>query len=219
MGQTAQVRSIDVLPLIASGLIKFRAQCASALDDMEIELRRVQEWIGNERKEYWVRELNRAYEKLNHARVALHQAKMTRKVAQHDPACIDEKRAVERAERRVRLAQEKIDAVRHWKRAIDRAVDDFVRRRTQFASWLETDLPRAVTALNQMSESLVTYISMGAPTDGAASETSGFVVPALAGNDGAPVETGTTNGAPAEAGTTSDRPAEAGTTNDQEAAP
>jgi hypothetical protein len=163
MGETAQVRSIDVLPLIASGLIKFRSQCAGALDDIEIELRRVREWIGHDRKEYWAHELNRAYERLNQARVGLHQAKMAKKVGQHDPACVDEKRAVERAQQRVRLAQEKINAVRHWTRAIDRAVDDFVRQRTQFAGWLETDVPAAVTALNKMSESLVTYISMAAP--------------------------------------------------------
>jgi hypothetical protein len=167
---TAQVRSIDVLPLLASGLIKFRGQCASALDDMEIELRRVQEWIGHERKEYWTHELNRAYERLNQARVALQQARLARKIAEHEPACVDEKRAVARAEGRVRLAQQKVEAVRHWKRAVDRAVDDFVRARTQFAGWLETDLPHAVAALNQMSESLVTYIGMEAPTDAAVLE-------------------------------------------------
>jgi hypothetical protein len=168
MSQFARVASIDVLPLIASGLQKFRGHCGAALDDLEIEIRRVQEWIDHDRKEYWSRELNRAYENLNQARVQLHQAKVARKVGQHEPACVDEKRVVERAQHRVRIAHEKIEAVRHWKRAIDRAIDDFMRGRAQFATWLETELPHAATALNQMSESLVTYISMEAPPDPAA---------------------------------------------------
>ncbi len=90
---------------------------------------------------------------------------VVRRVADREPACIDEKRAVERARRRVGTAERKIEAVRRWTGVIDRAADDFRRARTQFATWLDVDLSRAAAALDQMSESLVTYISLEAPSD------------------------------------------------------
>ncbi len=165
MGGTARVTSIDVLPLLAAGLAKFRGEAQGALEDLAIEVRRAQEWIHHDRKEYWQRELHRAYENLNQARLQLQQAHTARRVGDLEPACIDEKRAVERARRRVATAQEKIEAVRHWTTAIDRAVDDFHRIRTQFGTWLEIELPRGIAALSQMSESLVSYISTEAPVD------------------------------------------------------
>jgi uncharacterized phage infection (PIP) family protein YhgE len=180
MAGTARVTSIDVLPLLAAGLAKFRGEAQGALEDLAIEVRRAREWIHHDRKEYWQRELHRAYEHLNQARLQLQQAHTARRVGDHEPACIDEKRAVERAKRRVANAQEKIEAVRHWTTAIDRAVDDFHRIRTQFGTWLDVELPRGIAALNQMSESLVSYISTEAPvdpnraaTDGRAEETAG----------------------------------------------
>jgi hypothetical protein len=160
MTRAARVTSIDVLPLLAAAMHKFRGQAVSVLDDLDIEARRIAEWIHHDRKEYWERELRRAQEKLNQARLQLQQARMTRRVGDHEAACLDEKRAVTVAQRRVEIARQKIEAVRHWTRVIDRAVDDFLRSRSRFAAWLDVDFPQATAALDQMSEALVTYITL-----------------------------------------------------------
>jgi hypothetical protein len=165
MGRTAKVASIDVLPLLAAAVQKFRSEGQSAVDDLETELRRALDWIHHERKDHWAQEWRRANEALIQARLKLQQAMVTRRVADREPSCIDEKRAVERATRRVATAQRKIEAVRRWTATIDRAADDFRRARTQFATWLDIDVSRAAAALDQMSESLVTYISLEAPSE------------------------------------------------------
>ncbi len=163
MARSAKVTSLDALPLLAAALQKFRGESAAALDDLEIELRRINEWIHHERKTYWTKQRDRAYEALNQARLQLQQAKISRRVGDREPACVEEKRAVTKAKRRLELAREKIEAVRRWTVTIDRAMDDFQRGRTRFAAWLETDLQRGVAELNRMSESLVYYISLETP--------------------------------------------------------
>jgi len=163
MSQSAKVTSIDVLPLLTAALQKFRSEGASAMDDLETELRRALDWIHHDRKDYWTRELHRAQEALVQARLQLQQALVVRRVADREPSCVDEKRAVERARRRVETAQRKIEAVRHWTGVLDRATDDFRRARTQFSAWLDIDLARAAAALDHMSESLVSYISLETP--------------------------------------------------------
>jgi len=165
MGKPARVTSIDVLPTLTAALEKFRGEARSVLDDLDIEIRRILEWIHSERKSYWDREVRKAQEELNRAKLSLQQARMSRRVADHEPPCLDEKRAVEKARRRLEVAQQKLRAVRQWSGTIDRAVDDFQRCRTQFSVWLETDLARAVAALKQMSASLVNYISLEAPSE------------------------------------------------------
>ncbi len=165
MGQFARVTSIGVLQTLAAALQRFRGESASVLDDVEIELRRALEWIHHDRKEYWTHELRRAWEGQSQARVQLQQSRMSRRIAGHEPTCVDEDRALDRAKRRVETAEQKVEAVRRWTHDIDRAVDEFQRSRVQFTTWLDTDLMQAVAALNRMSESLASYVSLAAPTD------------------------------------------------------
>ena len=163
MSRSARVASIDVLQTLAGALQRFRCDAAGALDDLEMELRHALEWIHHDRKEYWTREVQRGCENVTQARLQLEQARIMRRVAGREPSCIDEKRTLERARRRLETARQKVEAVEHWTYAVDRAVDEFRRSRAQFVTWLDTDLARAVAALNRMSESLDTYVSLEAP--------------------------------------------------------
>jgi hypothetical protein len=165
MSRFARVTSIDVLQTLASALQKFRGEATGALDDIDVELRRALEWIHHDRKDYWAHELRLSVENVSQARVQLQQARMSRRIADREPSCVDEQRALERAKRRFETAQEKVEAVRHWSYAVDRAVDEFHRSRAKFVTWLDADLLQGVAALNRMSESLVSYTSLEAPTD------------------------------------------------------
>jgi hypothetical protein len=165
MSRFARVTSISVLQLMQSALQKFRGEAAGAMDDLDAEVRRVLEWIHHDRKEYWAHELRRSYEGVSQARIQLQQARISRRIAGHEPTCVDEERALERAKRRLETADQKVKAVQHWSIVIDRAVDEFQRSRTRFLTWLDTDLLQAVAALNRMGESLASYVSLEAPTD------------------------------------------------------
>src|SRR5664279_4214184 len=111
MGRSARVTSIGVLQTTAGALQRFRGESAGALDDLDIEVRRVLEWIHHDREEYWAQELRRSYEGASQARLQLQQARMSRQIAGHEPACVDEKRAMERAKRRLETAEQKVQAV------------------------------------------------------------------------------------------------------------
>jgi hypothetical protein len=165
MSQSARITSIDVLPLLAAALQKFRSEGAGAADDVASEVRRALEWIHHDRKDYWTTELRRAEDALSQARVQLQQAMAVRRLADRAPSCDDEKRAVERAKRRAETARRKLAAVHHWSITLERAADDFRRSHMQFASWIDIDVSRAVATLNKMSESLVTYVSMKPPDE------------------------------------------------------
>jgi hypothetical protein len=165
MARSARVLSVGVLQTLASAILKYRGESASVVDDLDGIAHRVMEWIHHDRKDYWARELRLAWEELAQARIRLQQAKTVRKVAGQTPSCIDEERAVERAKRRVATAEEKVKAVQHWSRVLDRAMDDFQRGRTQFATWLENDLRQGVAALDHKSDALDTYVSLEQPMD------------------------------------------------------
>ena len=164
MSGYARVRSIDVLQITAAAVQKFRGDAARVLDEIDIEARRAEGWIHHDRKEYWARELRRSEDAVTQARLQLQQARTTRRVADRDPACDEEKRILARAIRRHETAQRKVAAVQRWTRAVDHAIDEYQRVRIQFQAWLEGDLVKGVAALDRMSASLESYTSLGAPT-------------------------------------------------------
>jgi hypothetical protein len=165
MGQSARVKSIEVLDVIASALKTFRADSLSALDDLDIELHRALEWIHHDRTEYWKRELRRSEDKLIEAKLQLKQAQTSRRMDDYRPDCVEEQRALERAKQRLRTAEQKFKAVQLWTHNIDRAVSTCQQARTQFVIWLDGEVPKGVAALKRMSGSLETYVSLQVPVD------------------------------------------------------
>jgi uncharacterized protein YukE len=163
MGRAARVTSIGVLDITAVAMQRFRTEAGMVLDELQMQMQRSVEWIRHDRKDYWTEELRRSWEGLSAARVQLQQAQVSRRIAGREPACIDEKRALERAKRRLETAEQKLQAVKHWTQVVERAADEFQQSRTQFSTWLDTDLVQAVAALKRMSASLESYTSLGAP--------------------------------------------------------
>ncbi|MEN6408067.1 MAG: hypothetical protein ABFC77_16555 [Thermoguttaceae bacterium] len=165
MGRAARVTSIDALDTLSVALQRFRDDAAMATEDVDVALRRVLEWIHHDRKDYWTQELRRSWEGVSQAKLQLQQARTSRKIAGREPSCIDEQRALDRAKRRLEIAEQKVKAVQHWANALDHAADEFQQSRTRFANWLDTDLTTALAALDRMSRSLESYVSLATPSE------------------------------------------------------
>jgi hypothetical protein len=165
MSPRARVTTIDALPEMAGALDRFRLEVSAALDDLDMEVRRALEWIHHDAKDYWKKESRRGSEKVSEARIQLQQATTMRRMADHTPTCIDEKKALEKAKRRLQMADDKVLAVQRWAHAIDRAADDYRAARGPVAGWLDSELPKALAALKRMREALEIYVRMQAPVD------------------------------------------------------
>lgn len=165
MGQGARVTSLDAVAEMSAAVQTFRFDASTALDGLDMEIRRALEWIHNDRREHWDREVRRDWERISEARVQLQQAMTARRIDERDPSCVDEKKTLERAKRHLDVAQRKVEAVRHWTNAIDRAVNEYRAARAQMTSWLEIDAPRAVSTLSRLMESLEAYVGMDMPVE------------------------------------------------------
>src|SRR5262249_7650511 len=117
-----------------------------------------------DRPAYWKMEARRSSEALAHAKDELAHSRTYKKVGDYIPACIEEKKAVEKAKRRLEHAEEKIDIVRHWIVATRHAVDEFQGHVQQLTGMLEGDIPHAIHLLERMSKALEQYARGAAPT-------------------------------------------------------
>jgi hypothetical protein len=161
MANPAQVKSIGSLQSMTAALECFHADAASALDELDLEIRRALQWIGDDCRQYWKQEIRRSTERVVEAKLALEHAQMFRGDGERQGSCIEEKKVLEREKRRLQNAESKIEAVKHWSITLERTVNEYRAIRSQFANWLESDLPKAVAVMSRMIAALETYVRLG----------------------------------------------------------
>jgi len=165
MSRSANVRAIEVVPVLSVALQKFGEEAATALTDLELEVNRAIHWISCELKEYWTQQVRKAQEQVAEARITLERKQMFR-AAEERSSCIEEKKALEAAKRRLQLCQQKLEAVRRWSRVLARQFMEYKGRVAVLSSWLQTDLPKGLALLKSMAGALETYVQLDAASAG-----------------------------------------------------
>ncbi|MEI8376891.1 MAG: hypothetical protein WCJ35_29100, partial [Planctomycetota bacterium] len=165
MGQ-ARLTRIDAVQEMAAAVDIFRNEATAALESLDIEIRRALEWIHHDRHDHWSHQVRHGWEHITEARVQLQQAMTARRIGNHDPDCIDEKKALARAKKRLEIAQEKVESVRHCALVIDHAVNEYRGARTPLSSYLESEVPKGLAALRRMMDNLEDYLAQHAPSSG-----------------------------------------------------
>src|SRR4030095_8038308 len=140
----------------------FGDEVQAALVALELAARRAIAWVEHDRSRYWPREIQRASDCLSEARIALDRAEL--KIGSEDRRyAYDERKAVERAKRRLQLAEAKTEAVRRWRVQIRKDVDQYAAQIAKMRQYLDTDQQRAIAELEQMAAALDLYIDVPSP--------------------------------------------------------
>ncbi len=159
MGRLAKVTSIDVVEHFAAALKGFGEDAKTALDGVDMELRRALNWIQREQKDFWTQRIRRGWDEVNIARKEL-ERKMMFHVGDDRPSLHDERLALEAAKRRLHLAQEKLEAVKRWSHRAEREVNEYIGAIQQLRRWMEFDLPEAQADLARMARALEDYVAL-----------------------------------------------------------
>lgn len=154
--RAANITSIEAIRAFATAMRAFEDGAEDAAVQLELEARRPVAWI-DELSMYWPKEVRKASDAQSEARINLEQCELT--ISGEDRrSCYDERKALEKAKRRLRTAEEKVQAVRRWKVQIRKEVEEFQVQIAKLRQFLESDLVHSVTSLQRMSEALEQYV-------------------------------------------------------------
>src|SRR5262245_15708731 len=160
----ARITDVTALADFRAALAEFALAASQSLTDIQLELRRGLDWITGDRGVHWQSEARRSADLVARAKDELVHSRTYKKVGDYTPSCIEEKKAVEMAKRRLEHAEQKVQAVRHWTLAARRAVDEFQGPVQQLMGMIDGDIPRAIALLERMSVALEQYSTVAAPT-------------------------------------------------------
>jgi hypothetical protein len=160
---SANVQSQTAVSDFRADLCTFIVEARQALTAIEMEARRAVEYITETQAQTWQGEVRRGVEKVAHAKLEIHNVRTFKRIGDHVPSCIQEKKDLDKAERRLRLAEAKVEAVRHWGRIAEQAFREFQTRLAQFIGVLDGELPKAVSSLERILMTLDAYLAVEPP--------------------------------------------------------
>jgi hypothetical protein len=201
MDSQVRVASLDAFLDFRAAYAKFGERSQHALTQVDVEIRRMLDWLGTEQVAFWKGEIRRREDKENEARAALHRKRITAAFG-NTAADSEEVHQVRKAQARLREAEEKLKLVKQWYLVIEQEVTEYRGPSQQLKNLLDGAEPRALASLDRMAEVIESYLAVALPgSEGlqaafAAAATDPAVLAAAA--EGAPAESEISAAAPEE---------------------
>jgi hypothetical protein len=130
---------------------------------IDLEMRRVLDWLEHDRPGFWRRQVRDAHDGVTEARAALHRCLMY-PINDERPACYEERAELKKAEARLAYCDEKSERLRHWVREVRHESFEYEGRTSQMMEIVEFDVPRAIAILDRLLAHLNDYQSIRVPT-------------------------------------------------------
>ena len=163
VSEGAQVGSVAAIEAFKASLANYIDESKQALTMIDLEIRRAVDWVRIDRAEFWKHEIRRAGDAVNRAKDDLHRCISFKSMENYTPSCVDERKALQRAQERLKHAEQKAENVRRWTRAMQHELNEYSGRIVQFNAALEGDIPKALNVLSRILDHLDRYVHTSAP--------------------------------------------------------
>jgi hypothetical protein len=156
MNGSANVQSLAAITATKAALVTFAEQVQQALAMIDVESRRMLEWLEHDRPRFWRMQVREATDEVTQAKAALHRCLMY-PVTDERPSCREERAALKKAEAKLAYCQEKAERLQHWKRELQHELFQYQGRIGQLVRLVESDVPEAIHVINKLLARLEEY--------------------------------------------------------------
>jgi len=159
MAESAKVGSIDAIREFREALGNFIEDARNGLTAVEMENRRMTEWVNNTQRLYWINEVKRRREKMNEIRGELHRRKLS------GAGDTEAKEAVRIAKNRLQESEIKVEVVKKAAPVLQHAIDEYLGLARPLGDMLTGELENCMALLERMADALDDYIRISSPSN------------------------------------------------------
>jgi len=157
MADQAKITSVEAIETFRAALILYLGQARPALEEVSAELTRTKSWLQNDQRRTWETELRRRQKKLDEAQQELFSARLS--TFQETTSL--QMMAVQRWQRAVREAEEKLARLKKWDRELENRSEPLLKQAEQFQTFLTIEMPKAIAYLGETVKILEAYADTG----------------------------------------------------------
>ena len=158
MADRARVTSVEAIEAFRARLIVYLSKARPTLEEVSSELMRTRQWLQNDQRRYWENECRVRGKKLERAQAELFSATTSRM----QQASSAQQMAVRKAKAAFDEAQEKLARLKKWDRELENRSEPLLKLVDQLHDYTVSEMPRAVTYLDQVVRTLDAYANVAA---------------------------------------------------------
>jgi len=157
MAEQAKITSVEAIDSFRAALVLYLSRARPALEEISAEIVRVRTWLQNDQCRLWENELRVRRRKLEEAQQELFSAR----ISSFQESTSLQSMAVQRWQRSVREAEEKLARLKRWEQELDNRSEPLVKQAEQFQTFLLTEAPKAIAYLGEIVKTLESYTDIG----------------------------------------------------------
>ncbi len=163
MSKSARVLSVESLKDFRLSMVKFVEEARGALSGVDMELRRMRDWLERDQLGYWQAQVKRRSEDVMNARSELAKRKIA---AQGSDTISDteQKEKLREAMRRLRVAEEKVALVKRLIPQLHHTIAEYKSCSSPLSDHLNGGMDKSIHRLGSMIKSLEDYLALSAPS-------------------------------------------------------
>ena len=161
MGEQVKVADVETIERFRAQLIQAAETFGLALEEAEGDIERTLAWLESDRPDTWRKQIRKAQDKVVECKSALFRKQEIKATPEARPSVVDERKALERAQRRLAFCEEKLRNTKRWSTELPRQAVVFKGALTGMHVMLDRDVPRINAMLKRMTEHLEEYLRGG----------------------------------------------------------
>jgi cob(I)alamin adenosyltransferase len=165
MPDQANVSSVDAINEFRSKLIVYLTKARTTIEEANSEVMRTRQWLENDQRTYWQRELRARKQAMEQAQSELFSAR----ISLVSKASAAQELQLHRAQRAIREVEAKMTVLKKWDRDLENRTEPLTRLIDQLGSFILIEMNQAVASLGATVKALEDYSSIHTPTADASS--------------------------------------------------
>lgn len=161
MGEQVKVADVETIERFRAQLIQAAETFGLALEEAEGDIERTMAWLETDRPDTWRRQIRKAQDKVVECKSALFRKQEIKATPEARPSVVDERKALERAQRRLEFCEEKLRSTKRWSTELPRQMVVFKGALSGMHVMIDRDVPRINAMLKRMTEHLEEYLRGG----------------------------------------------------------
>jgi hypothetical protein len=179
MSRTANVISVQTLKDFKLAMIAFGEDARASLSSVDMELRRVRDWLERDQLGYWNAQIKKRQEDMMQAKADLFKRKLSQ---QGSDAVSDaeQKENLRTAQIKLRQAEDKVALIKKLIPQLVEAAGEYHSHSQPLGDHLGGSFERSVLTLERMTVALESYLATRVPSTSRRTESSAAAGPATA---------------------------------------
>jgi cob(I)alamin adenosyltransferase len=159
MPDQADVSSVEAIDAFRSKLIVYLTKARTTIEEANSEVVRTRQWLENDQRTHWQRELRSRKQAMEQAQAELFSAR----ISLVNKASAAQELEVHRAQRAIREVEAKMSVLKKWDRDLENRTEPLTRLIDQLGSFILIEMNQAVASLGMTVKALEGYSSIHTP--------------------------------------------------------